>query len=140
VEGVQSGAREVSHEAIGFHKFECDSDSSGEAAGGEDVLRVEGSFEAAHQGDAGDLISVRVRGGPAGSRRYGMRSPHVDFLLQSERGVKQSGVASIPGIRSASSGNGVEDAGHAMCQETDRFFICGGGEQSEIDGAAGAGD
>ena len=108
-------------------------DSSGEAAGGEDVLRVKGGLEAAHLGDAGNQFGARVCWKPAGSGRYKLLAPEAGALLQGRRGEGKRCVA-------ARGENKIENAGDGLRETRGGVFVHRCWEQCEIDCAAGAGD
>src|SRR6266404_1343961 len=111
----------------------CLLDSSGEAAGGEDVLRVEGGLEAMHLGGTGNQFGARVCWEPTGSLCGNLLAPEARSFLQGARGEEKRCVA-------ACGENKIENLGDGLRETRGGVFVCRCWEQCEIDCAAGAGD
>jgi len=115
VESAPSRTAEAGHEEFNAPHAAILLDSYEEAAGGEDVLRVEGGFEAAHQGEIG-----------------AWRSPNVGTVLAGWWNKEKRSTATR-------SGNHIKDLRDASRESHSSVFVRNGGEQGEIDDAACAG-
>src|SRR5713226_7392038 len=105
-----------------------------DAAGGEDVLWVEGGFEAAHEGEIGRRWTPEVDGKSLAAVR------DTDNALpggwgEQKRGVVPTRVGPVSWVA-----NCIAKLDGGECDTPGVYLIGGSGEQGEIDGAAGAGD
>jgi hypothetical protein len=107
---------------------------SKEATGGEDVLRVEGGFEAVHEGEIAGRSTPKVDGKSLATVRDG------DNALPIGRGEKERGVAPTRVGLVSWVADCIAKLDGCEGDMAGAYLTGGSGEQGQIDGAVGAGD